>query len=110
AAALAARPDMTASSDTAWIETVAAATGMSFKLLDDLRALIESGALSGDAPQAVAALMKWIREQPLRLMEMARPESLEGLFGDSYKRLATDRERAVVALDSIDVALPVWMS
>ncbi|MGI4809285.1 MAG: hypothetical protein ACRYF2_14390 [Janthinobacterium lividum] len=44
------------------------------------------------------------------MMELVRPESLEGLFGEDYKRLSSDEARALKALDLIEQIVPVWMS
>jgi hypothetical protein len=43
-------------------------------------------------------------------MDLVRPESLEGLFGDKYKQLPSDVERAKQALPAIALLLPLWMS
>jgi hypothetical protein len=107
--ALAARP-AAAEEQPRWIGLVAAATGQSIDLLEGVLALIDDGALEGDAGQVVAALLHWIEQIPARLLELARPESLEGLFGEAYKRLPTDEARALQALAMIRRILPVWMS
>jgi hypothetical protein len=109
AAAVAARPPA-AAAEVLWLGLVAASTGLSVELLQSLLNLVESGALAGSATQAVTALLAWVRLAPRRLMELVRPESLEGMFGDAYKKLATDDERALQALDMIDKILPIWMS
>jgi hypothetical protein len=43
-------------------------------------------------------------------MELVRPESLEGLFGEQFKKLPTDEHRAEQALNAIVGLLPLWMS
>lgn len=43
-------------------------------------------------------------------MEVVRPESLEGLYGEQYKKLPTDTHRAQQALNAIGRLLPLWMS
>src|SRR3546814_11482188 len=43
-------------------------------------------------------------------MDLVRPESLQGLFGDKYKKLPTDADRAAVALPAVALLLPLWMS
>jgi hypothetical protein len=89
---------------------VAAATGQSIDLLEGVLALVDGGALEGDAGQVIAALLGWIEQMPARLLELVRPESLEGLFGEAYKKLPTDEVRALQALEMIRRILPVWMS
>jgi hypothetical protein len=108
-AALAARPSAT-EEEFRWIGLVAAATGQSIDLLEEVLALVDDGALGGGAGQVIAALLGWIEWQPRRLLELVRPESLEGLFGEAYKRLPTDEDRALEALKMIRQILPVWMS
>lgn len=109
AAAVAARPPV-AAAEVHWLGLVAASTGLSIDLLQSLLVLVDSGALAGNGKQAMAALFVWVRQAPLRLMDLVRPESLEGLFGDAYKNLASDDERALKALDLIEEILPIWMS
>jgi len=109
AAAVAARPPA-AGAEVHWLGLVAASTGLSIELLESLLTLVDGGALTGTATQAVMALLAWVRQAPHRLMDLVRPESLEGLFGDAYKKLPTDDERALQALDLIDKILPIWMS
>ncbi|OAI30629.1 helicase, partial [Methylosinus sp. R-45379] len=109
ASAVAARPPA-AAAEVHWLGLVAASTGLSIELLQSLLALVDSGVLAGSASQATTALLAWVRQVPFRLMELVRPESLEGLFGDAYKKLASDHERAIEALDLIDKILPIWMS
>ena len=108
-AALAARP-AAAEEEFRWVSLVAAATGQSIDLLEGVLALVDGGALEGDAGQLIAALLGWIEQMPARLLELVRPESLEGLFGEAYKKLPTDEARALQALEMIRRILPVWMS
>jgi hypothetical protein len=108
-AALAARP-AAAEEEFRWTGLVAAATGQSIDLLEGVLALVDGGALEGDAGQVIAALLGWIEQMPARLLELVRPESLEGLFGEAYKKLPTDEVRALQALEMIRRILPVWMS
>lgn len=109
AAAVAARP-AGAKDEVHWLGLVCASTGLSLSLLESLLELVDGGALAGRASDAVAALLAWMRKAPLRLMDLVRPESLEGLFGEAYKKLPSDEARAIQALDLIEKILPVWMS
>jgi hypothetical protein len=108
-AALAARPAAT-EEEFRWIGLVAAAKGQSIDILEGILALVDGGALEDDASRAIAALLSWIEQLPARLLELVRPESLEGLFGEAYKKLPTDEARALQALATIRRILPVWMS
>lgn len=109
AAAVAARP-AGAKDEVHWLGLVCASTGLSLSLLESLLELVDGDALAGSASDAVATLLGWMRKAPLRLMDLVRPESLEGLFGDAYKKLPSDEARAIQALDLIEKILPVWMS
>lgn len=108
-AALSARP-AAADEEFRWIALVAAATGQSIDLLEGLLALVDSGALKGDAAQVMATLLGWIEQMPARLFELMRPESVEGLFGEAYKKLPTEEARALKAFEMIQRILPIWMS
>ena len=99
-AALSARP-AAAEGGLRWIGLVAAATGQSIDLLEGMLTLVDSGALKGDAGQVIAELLGWIAHKPVRLLELVRPESLEGLFGEAYKKLPTDEARALQALEMV---------
>ena len=109
AAAVAGRP-AAAKDEAHWLGLVCASTGLSLALLESLLELVDSDALAGNASDAAAALLAWVREAPLRLMDLVRQESLEGLFGDAYKELPSDEARAVQALDLIEKVVPIWMS
>jgi hypothetical protein len=60
--------------------------------------------------EVVEALLKWLKAKPTRLLEFVRPENLENLLGDKYKKLATDKDRAAMALPKIAQLWPLWMS
>lgn len=109
ASAIAARPAALPEANR-WIERVAAATGVPIDLMEGFVVLTDTGQLDGDAGAIMKVLLDWIRLAPARLMDLVRPETLEGLFGDAYKKLPTDEARAIMALDTIKRALPVWMA
>ncbi len=108
-AALAARPVAT-SEDKQWIGLLAASTGQSVELLDGLLTLLESGALTGNAVPVMNTLLDWIGREPSRLLQMFRPESLDGLFGESYRNMPTGDAKSKMALEMISRLLPLWMS
>jgi len=109
ATALSARP-AALPEGSRWVEMVAAATGVPTPLLEEIVMLADLGILDGDAGEVMSALFDWIKLAPARLMELMRPETLEGLFGDAYKKLPTDEARALQAIAAIERALPVWMA
>jgi hypothetical protein len=109
ASAIAARPAVLPP-ETRWIERVSAATGVRSDLLEQLVVMIDAHLLDGSALDTIIFLLDFIRLSPARLMELMRPETLEGMFGDKYKKLPSDGERALQALDTIKRALPIWMA
>ena len=101
ASAIAARATIDLPDQQKWLEQVAAATGITAAILQQLVELADAGKLDGTAEQVVAALLAWLGEKPSLLMDLVRPENLEGLFGDKYKKLPTDADRAAVALPAV---------
>jgi superfamily II DNA/RNA helicase len=110
AAAIAARSSVVLPDDGKWIEQVAGSAGLSVEFLQQLVEKADSGAFDGTTMEAVGAVLYWLNEKPIRLMEVVRPESLEGLFGEDYKKLPSDLRRAEKALSAISLLLPLWMS
>ncbi|MES0041475.1 DEAD/DEAH box helicase [Mesorhizobium sp. M0091] len=110
AAAIAARSSVELPEQQKWIERVAGSTGISVLVLQQLVDIADQGGFDGTAGEVVGALLNWLAGQPILLMDLVRPESLEGLFGDKYKKLATDADRAAVALPAISALVPLWMS
>src|SRR3546814_19888945 len=98
ASAIAARATIDLPDQQKWIEQVAAATGISAAILQQLVELADAGKFDGAADQTIAALLAWLGEKPPLLLALVRPESLQGLFGDKYKQRPTDADRAAVAL------------
>lgn len=96
--------------DRGWIDLVSGSTGVSVNDLRGIEGLFDDGFLDGTALEIVTELLEWVADIPERLLEFVRPENLEGLFGEGYKKLATDRERGVQALDAILEMLPLWMT
>ena len=100
-AALAARATPELPEKEKWIEQVAGSTGLAVALLQRLVELLDAGAFDGGAIEIVAALLAWLDTKPIMLMDLVRPDSLEELFGDKYKKLRNDTERAQHALPVI---------
>jgi superfamily II DNA/RNA helicase len=109
-AALAARATPELPEKEKWIEQVAGSTGLAVALLQRLVELLDAGAFDGGAIEIVAALSAWLDTKPIMLMDLVRPDSLEELFGDRYKKLRNDTERAQHALRVIAKLWPLWMS
>jgi hypothetical protein len=92
------------------VEQVAGSTGLSVEILQQLVDIADAGSFGGTATEVMAALLGWLANKPVLLLDLVRPESLEGLFGDQYKKLPSDAHRARQALDAIALLLPLWMS
>jgi hypothetical protein len=110
ASAVAARTTVELPDEGRWIERVAGSTGLSVEILQQLVDLADAGSFGGTATEVVAALLGWLAKKPILLMDLVRPESLEGLFGEHYKKLPSDSHRAQQALDAVVLLLPLWMS
>lgn len=110
ASALAARAQPDLAEPERWIEQVAGATGLAVTLLQQLIERLDGGAFAGSTLEVVAGLLDWLDVQPLQLFALVRPESLEEMFGTTYKRLADDTARAKYALDCLRKLWPIWMS
>ncbi|MCM5693322.1 DEAD/DEAH box helicase [Sinorhizobium meliloti] len=108
--ALSVRKKEELSDDVAWMGPVAGSTGVPTSLLKQIWDLIENGKLSGTAEEIIKTLLAWIAEMPECLFDMARPENIEGLFGEEYKKLGSDRERAEYALPTLSALLSTWLS
>ena len=109
-AAIAARANADLPDKEKWIEHVAGSTGLSVGVLQQLVELVDAGAFDGTAIEVVAALLVWLGTKPIMLMDLVRPDSLEDLFGNNYKKLPSDTERAQRALSAIAKLWPLWMS
>jgi hypothetical protein len=82
-------------------EQVAGSTGLSVETLQQLVELVDAGWFGGTAAEVVTVLLGWLTKKPLLLMDLVRPDSLQGLFGEQYKKLPSD---------AITLLLPIWMS
>ena len=110
AAAIAARPNVELAEPERWIEQVAGSTGLSIGLLQQIVSQLDSGAFAGSALEIVEALLNWLEAQPIFVMDLIRPESLEGLFDGKYKALPDDEARAKHAISALRKIWPLWMS
>jgi superfamily II DNA/RNA helicase len=109
-AALAARANRNEISEPDWIDLVSGSTGVPVHLLHGIQKLLDDGALNGSALHIMSTILAWILGQPEILVELVRPENVEGLFGEAYKDLDTDRERGEVAIPVLLRLLPLWMT
>lgn len=109
-AALAARQALDLPELDRWIEQVAGATGIPVALLQQIVELLDAGALYKSAPEVVCALLDWLDAHPRELFGLIRPESLEEMFGTTYKDLADDTARGKHALHWLRRLWPIWMA
>jgi hypothetical protein len=54
-------------------------------------------------------MLAWLRANPADLPELIRRESLEGMFGTSYKNLPNDNAKGLHAVEVFERVLPFWM-
>lgn len=109
-AALAARTKEGELAPADWLGAVSGSTGISSSLLEQIWSLLEEGKLTGSAEEITQALLNWIEARPEYLLELMRPENIEGLFGEEYKKLEADRDRGEYALPTIRTLLSMWLS
>jgi hypothetical protein len=103
--ALAARTKADLPEEGKWIEQVGGATGLSVGILQEILGLADKGHFDGTSLDVITALLAWLTTKPTILMDMVRPESLEGLFGEKYKKLPNDEQRSIQALAAISKLL-----
>jgi hypothetical protein len=94
-----------------WIDQVAATSGISVGILTRLvQHLAATAAVATPTTTAWRNwLLTWLRENPADLPALIRRESLEGMFGTSYKQLPDDYAKGLRAIETIELLLPLWM-
>lgn len=108
--ALTRRNELAPKQELTWLERVAASAGLRYEILASLATLVGSGALSGNTLACMEALFAWIETKPEWLLQLIRPNDLEGLFGGEYRDLPTDEEKAKYALPTLKILLANWMA
>ncbi|MFA6122180.1 helicase-related protein [Sphingomonas sp.] len=93
-----------------WLDRVSGLTGVSVETLREIGAVFDDPQRSVDTTVAVDALVAWLNEKPAKLLELVRPENVQGLFGGAYEKLATDDQRGRYALPVIEPMLKRWMA
>jgi hypothetical protein len=109
-AALARRKELAPAQELNWLERVAASAGLPYEILANLAASVEAGAFNGTATDCIAALFIWIGKRPEWLLQLIRPNDIEGLFGTDYRALGSDQKKAERALPAIKALLGAWMA
>ncbi|NJS13621.1 MAG: DEAD/DEAH box helicase [Sphingopyxis sp.] len=109
AAAFAARKNAEPEEDAKWLDHVSGLTGVPVAILSELCDLFAEPENTETTEAAISALLDWLKANPACLFELVRPENVEGLFGEPYKKLTTDRDRGSYALPVISALLAQWM-
>lgn len=110
ASAMQRRADLAPKQELSWLERVAASSGLPYEIVASLKALIETGAFSGKSTDCIQSLFCWIETRPEWLLQLIRPNDIEGLFGGQYRAIQDDGEKAVMALPVIKTLLDEWMA
>lgn len=110
AAAFAARKRAEPKEEEKWLDRVSGLTGVSVELLREIVALLGAPENFQTTEAAIDTLLDWLKAHPSKLLELVRPENVEGLFGGEYKKLTTDQERGEYALPVIGDLLRLWLS
>ncbi|MBO9510877.1 DEAD/DEAH box helicase [Erythrobacter sp. A6_0] len=110
AAAFAARKKAEPEDDAKWLDRVSGLTGVPVAILNDLNDLFAKPENAATIEAAIAALVDWLKANPAWLLELVRPENVEGLFGTPYKNLTSNHDRGNYALPVIAAMLASWMN
>ncbi|QXB30910.1 DEAD/DEAH box helicase [Aeromonas sp. FDAARGOS 1405] len=92
-----------------WLERIASSTGLPYEIIASLTSFLETEKFEGDSYQCMEKLFNWIYTRPEWLLQLIRPNDIEGLFGKSYRSLNSDIDRANMALPVIKTLLKTWM-
>lgn len=109
-AALALRAEQAPEDDSSWLAQVASAAGLPVEILASLTKRIDKGKLDGDTADCMAALFRWLERKPEYVLQLIRPNDVEGLFGKAYKELAGPIEQAKYALPVLCALSDKWMA
>ena len=92
-------------------DRLAAAAGVPVAIIRDLGEPL-AGPIRQDAPMSdwYNWVVKWLTDQPARIPQLIRRESLEDLFGATYKNLGDDDQRGQHAAPRIFLLLSRWMA
>ena len=108
--ALARRKELAPEEELTWLERVSASAGLPYEIVASLNELVDAGGFDGDAAACIEALFEWIAKRPQWLLELIRPNDIEGLFGTAYRAIETDRKKAKHAMPVIRALLDAWMA
>lgn len=101
AAAFAARKSAEPDGVEKWLDRVSGLTGVSVDILREIISLFSAAENFETTAAAIKTLMDWLKTNPAKLLELVRPENVEGLFSGDYKKLQSDQERGAFAMPVI---------
>ena len=110
AAAFAARKNTEPEGEEKWLDRVSGLTGVSVEILREIVALFSMAENFQTTEAAITTLTDWLTANPDKLLELVRPENIEGLFTGEYKKLVSDQERGAFALPVIIDMLRKWLA
>jgi hypothetical protein len=101
-------PDITNS----WIDQIAAASGISARILTKLtQHLLATANVTPPTTEGWRAwMLAWLRANAEDIPGLIRQESLEGIFGSTYKKLDSDKAKGLYAVEEFERLLPAWMA
>lgn len=110
ASAMQRRADLAPKQELSWLERVAASSGLRYEIVASLKELMETGAFSGKTTDCIQALFSWVETHPEWLLQLIRPNDIEGLFGGQYRAIQDEGDKARMALPVIRKLLDEWMA
>lgn len=91
-----------------WLDRVSGLTGVTVESLRQIVAIFNDEGARQSTKGAIGALLRWLDANPSKLLEIIRPENLDGFFGGEFEKL-TEAEKGREALPVIAVFLEQWM-
>jgi len=105
------RADPDTPSVLTWADRLAASAGIPVAIIRELgEALSEPVNPPGTVRDLYLWLVGWLSQRPQLIPQLIRKESLEGMFGTTYKKLQSDEARGTYAVGRIFSLLDRWMA
>jgi superfamily II DNA/RNA helicase len=109
-AALALKAEQTPEEDVPELANVAASAGLPVDIVASLARRIDKGKFEGNTIDCMAALFRWLEKNPAFVLQLLRPNDVEGLFGKAYKALPGPVAQARYALPVLRALTGKWMA
>lgn len=107
-AVFAARNKSPVAAEETWLDKASGLTGLSVESLRQIVEIFNDEGANQSTKHAIEALIGWLEANPGKLLEIMRPENLDGFFGGGFETL-TDAEKGSEALPVIARFLEKWM-